>query len=194
MQTGEGIRNIGGRGTHQSYGSAWANLGNTPFRLYKHFTHEGGISTPFIAHWPKGIGKQENWVNDPAHLMDVMPTLIEITGAKYPSTREGHNVTPIEGTSLMPAMRGEKLPTRTIGFDHQEAHGLRQGDWKAVFSKRMPHELKWELYNLAEDRCELNDLAEKSPERIKKMVDDWETWARRVGVIWMPSKDDLKSK
>ncbi len=184
LHTGDALRTIGGHGTDHSYGSAWANLGNTPFRLYKHFTHEGGISTPFIAHWPKGIGKQKAWVHDPAHLMDVMPTLIDITGAQYPETLNGHPITPMEGTSLLPAMRGGALPKRTIGFDHQDAHALRQGDWKAVYSKRMPHELKWELYNLAEDRCELNDLAGKSPERIKQMSHDWEAWARRVGVIW----------
>jgi arylsulfatase len=194
LRTENGLREIGGKGTHQSYGSAWANLGNTPFRMYKHFTHEGGISTPFIAHWPKGIGKQDRWVNDPAHLMDVMPTLIEMTGAQYPTTLGGKPITPMEGTSLLPAMRGSALPTRTIGFDHQDAHALRQGDWKAVYSKRMPHDLKWELYNLAEDRCELSDLAEKEPERIKQMAADWQVWARRVGVIWDPKSTKAKGE
>ena len=154
---GDDLRTIGGRGTDHSYGSAWANLGNTRFRMYKHFTHGGGISTPFIAPWPKGIGKQKNWVNDPAHLMDVLPTLIAITGAQYPATLNGHQIIPMDGTSLLPAMRGGALPTRTIGFDHQDAHALRQGDWKAVYSKRMPHDLKWELYNLADcpaSQCE----------------------------------------
>jgi arylsulfatase len=184
LRTGDELRLIGGRGTHQSYGSAWSNLGNTPLRLYKHFTHEGGISTPFIAHWPNGIGKPNKWVRNPAHVMDVMPTLMEVAGAEYPVTRNGNPITPIEGTSLLPAMRGEKLPERTIGFDHQAAHALRSGDWKIVWSKRMPHELKWELYNLAEDRCERNDLAEKYPERVKTMVSLWEDWARHVGVTW----------
>ncbi|MEZ6131689.1 MAG: arylsulfatase [Planctomycetaceae bacterium] len=184
LRTGNAIREIGGRDTHQSYGSAWANLGNTPFRLYKHFTHEGGISTPFIAHWPKGIGQRSEWVREPAHFMDVMPTLIDVAGATYPERLGTNSISPLEGTSLLPAMRGEKLPARTIGFDHQAAHALRQGDWKAVYSKRMPHELKWELYNLAQDRCELNDLADKEPDRVAAMVKEWETWARRVGVIW----------
>ncbi len=95
---------------------------------------------------------------------------MEVTGAEYPDTLTATMITPVEGTSLLPAMRGEELPERTIGFDHQAAHALRQGDWKIVWSKRMPHELKWELYNLAEDRCELNDLAEKYPERVKQMA------------------------
>ncbi len=184
LRTGDDARNIGGRGTHQSYGSAWANLGNTPFRLYKHFTHEGGISTPFIAHWPQGIGKREGWARDPAHMMDVLPTLIEVAGATYPQSRNRTSVTPLEGVSLMPLLRGKKLAPRTIGFDHQAAHAIRQGDWKAVFAKRMPHDLKWELYNLAEDRCELNDLADKHPERVKQMTADWQQWARHVGVTW----------
>jgi arylsulfatase len=184
LRTGDDLRAIGGRGTHQSYGSAWSNLGNTPFRLYKHFTHEGGISTPFIAHWPAGIGKPDQWIRDPAHVMDVMPTLIEATGASYPTKLKGNTITPLEGNSLIPAMKGDPIPERTIGFDHQAAHAIRQGNWKAVYSKRMPHELKWELYHLAQDRCEMNDLAEQQPARLKQMTADWDKWARRVGVIW----------
>ncbi|WP_339742685.1 arylsulfatase [uncultured Rubinisphaera sp.] len=187
LRTGDQLREIGGRGTHQSYGSAWANLGNTPFRLYKHFTHEGGISTPMIAHWPEGIKKNSNWVREPAHVMDIMPTLIEVAGATYPQSLDGNQITPVEGTNLLPAMNGEQLPERAIGFDHQAAHAFRKGDWKAVYAKRMPHELKWELYNLAEDRCEMNNLAEVYPVRLQKMVSEWEDWARHVGVIWEPS-------
>ncbi len=184
LRTGDNLRDVGGRGTHQSYGSGWANLGNTPFRLYKHFTHEGGISTPFIAHWPKGIGKPDRWVRDPAHVMDVMPTVIEVAGAKYPETLNGNAITPVAGTSLMPALRGERLPQRSIGFDHQAARAWRKGNWKIVWPKRMPHEIQWELYNLAQDRCELHDLADQYPERVNEMVAEWENWARHVGVIW----------
>ncbi|TWU35045.1 sulfatase-like hydrolase/transferase [Novipirellula artificiosorum] len=184
LRSGDDLRQIGARGTHQSYGSGWANLGNTPFRMYKHFTHEGGISTPFIAHWPSGIGKREGWVRAPAHMMDIMPTLIEATGATYPEQRDDQRITPLEGQSLLAAMKGETMPPRAIGFDHQAAHAFREGDWKAVYSKRMPEELKWELYNLAEDRCERNDLAEENPQRLASMVGQWEQWARRVGVTW----------
>lgn len=184
LSVGDELRNIGGRGTHQSYGSAWANLGNTPFRLYKHFTHEGGICTPFIAHWPNGLKKQEPWIRSPAHVMDIMPTLIEVAGAKYPQRLGEHELTPLEGTSLLPALRGESTPERTIGFDHQAAHALRQGDWKIVWSKRMPHELEWELYNMAEDRCETNDLAKQHPDRVRSMAQQWKAWARHVGVTW----------
>jgi arylsulfatase len=184
LHTGDDLRKIGGPGTHHSYGSAWANLGNTPLRLYKHFTHEGGISTPFIAHWPKGIGSLDRWIRDPAHVMDIMPTILDATGASYPTTYDGNAITPWEGTSLLPAMRGDRLPERSIGFDHQAAHALRQGGWKLVWSKRMPYEIRWELYHLAEDRCETNDLARVHPERVEKMAAEWEKWARRVDVIY----------
>ncbi len=193
LHKGDDLRKIGGRGTHHSYGSAWANLGNTPLRLYKHFTHEGGISTPFIAHWPKGIGSPNRWIRDPAHVMDIMPTILKSTGATYPVTYGGNTITPAEGTSLLPAMRGQSLPERLIGFDHQGAHALRQGDWKLVWSKRMPHEIQWELYNLAEDRCETNDLADTHPDRVEAMAAEWERWARRVGVIYEPKSTTQKS-
>lgn len=184
LRTGDDLQNIGGRGTHQSYGSAWANLGNTPHRLYKHFTHEGGISTPFIVHWPEGIEKREEWIREPAHVMDIMPTLIEVTHATYPKQLNGQKITPNEGVSLLPAMKGQQLAERVIGFDHQAAHAIRIGDWKAVYAKRMPHELEWELYHLAEDRCEMRDLAKVYPERLQSMVEQWKDWAKHVNVIW----------
>lgn len=186
LRTGDDLQKIGQRGTHQSYGSGWANLGNTPLRLYKHFTHEGGISTPFIAHWPAGIGKPNQWIRHPAHVMDVLPTLMEVSGASYPEELNEIPLTPVEGVSLISAIKGETVAERSIGFDHQSAHAIRQGDWKAVYAKRMPHELKWELYNLATDRCEMKDLADEHPERLKQMTKDWDAWARRVGVIWNP--------
>ena len=189
LHTGEELQNVGGRGTHHSYGSGWANLCNTPLRLYKHFTHEGGINSPFIAHWPKGFAPNQDWVRQPVHVMDIVPTILDAVDAEAPIEREGIEVQPIEGTSLLPAMRGEDLPERSLGFDHQGAHALRRGDWKLVWSKRMPFPIQWELYNLAEDRCEMNDLAKEQPERVEEMAAEWERWARRVGVIWEPNNE-----
>lgn len=188
LHQGDDLRKIGGRDTHHSYGSGWANLGNTPLRLYKHFTHEGGISTPFIVHWPQGIGRPDHWERQPAHVMDVMPTLIDASGGVYPHRHHGRRIQSSEGTSLLPAMHGKSLPQRSIGFAHQGARALRRGDWKLVWGKRMPHEIQWELYNLAEDRCEMNNLAAKLPERVHSMAAEWERWARRVNVIYSPSK------
>lgn len=187
VHRGADLRKIGGPGTHQSYGSAWANLGNTPLRLYKHFTHEGGISTPFIMHWPQGIGRLERWVREPAHVMDILPTLMAAAGAAYPTDFQGHSILPPEGISLLPAARGGQLPARSLGFDHESAHALRKGDWKLVWSKRMPHQIQWELYNLAQDRCETTDLAQTYPDRVKQMAAEWEAWARRVQVIYEPA-------
>ncbi len=125
LYRGDPLREIGGRGKHHSYGSAWANLCNTPLRRYKHFTHEGGINQPFIAHWPKGFAPRANWVHDPVHVMDILPTVLAATNVA-PITKRGEvALQPIEGTNLLPAMRGEKIAPRGIGFDHQGAHAWR---------------------------------------------------------------------
>jgi len=180
LHTGDELRAMGGPGTHHAYGSGWANLCNTPLRLYKHFTQEGGISTPFIAHWPKGIKSKGTWVRQRGHLIDVMTTLRTVAGADYPKTYEGHEITPEEGVNLLPAFNGQALPDRSIYFEHQKARGLIRGDWKVVWGKRMPWEIDWELYNLTNDRCETKDLAEKYPDRVKDMAAEWLAYAKRV--------------
>jgi arylsulfatase len=120
--------------------------------------------------------------------MDLMPTICEAAGAAYPRTLRGRPVLPLEGRSLLPAVRGVDREARSLGFDHQGAHAWRDGDWKLVWSKRMPHEITWELYNLAEDRCETRDLAEEHPERVRAMAAAWERWAQRVQVIYPPRR------
>lgn len=192
LHTGEELAKMGGPGTHHAYGSAWANLCNTPLRLYKHFDHEGGISSPMIAHWPAGLAHREQWVREPGHVMDIMPTLCEATGATYPSEFKGRKIQPAEGVSLLPALRGGKLPERSIGFEHQQARALRKGRWKVVWSKRMPYEIKWELYDIENDRCETTDLAEKYPERTAELADEWIAWAKRVKVypFFKPKNDE----
>jgi arylsulfatase len=172
---------MGGPGSHHSYGSAWANLGNTPLRLYKHFTHEGGISTPFIAHWPRGIKPNPEFVREPAHLVDVMPTICAATGAKYPGRFNGKTITPAEGKDLLPVFAGESLGERSLAFEHQKARALRKGKWKVVWSKRMPYEIKWELYDMENDRTETTNLADKYPEITNQLTDEWVAWAKRVG-------------
>lgn len=181
LHKGDDLGKIGQPGTNQSYGSAWANLGNTPLNMYKHFCHEGGIASPFIAHWPKGIGRRDAWVDDPAHIMDIVPTVLEAAGARYPEERNGHEITPLEGISLLGSFTGEELPERALAFEHQEARGLRRGDWKIVWGKRQPDEVRWELYNLAEDISEQVDLAATMPSRTAGLAAEWERWARRVG-------------
>ena len=182
LHTGDDLRKMGGPGTYHSYGSGWANLGNTPFRLYKHFTHEGGVATPFIAHWPEGIPNPGRWVRERGHVIDVMPTLRAAAGADYPSDFAGRTVQSEEGMNLLPVFNGESLPARTLFFEHQAARGIIQGDWKAVWGKRMPSEIRWELYNLSADRAETTDLAREHPETVRELAAKWAQYAERTGI------------
>jgi arylsulfatase A-like enzyme len=192
LHEGKELTTMGGPDTHMSYGSAWANLGNTPFRLYKHFTHEGGITTPFIMHWPKGIEHPNRWVRDPAHVMDLMPTLAEVGGATYPKSRDGHTVPPMEGISLAATFHSTAaLPARAICIQHEGACSIRKGQWKLVKGKRFPTEAKWELYDILADPCEMSDLATKRPELVESLSSEWQAWADRTGT---PSEAKPKAK
>jgi arylsulfatase len=182
LHTGDALAKMGGPGTDHAYGSAWANLGNTPFRLYKHFNHEGGILNPLFVHWPAGGLRAGTWAHDPVHMMDVLPTLAAIAGSTYPAVFNGKGLQPVEGISLLPALRGGSLPERVLAFEHQGARGLREGRWKISFGKRMPTEPEWELYDLATDRCETRNLATSQPERTAALAAKWLAWAKRVKV------------
>jgi arylsulfatase len=102
LHEGKDLQNVGGPGTYHSVGSAWSCLSNTPLRMYKHFNHEGGNCSPLIAFWPQGINKSNRWVRSPVHLIDIMPTLLDVSGAKYPKEFNNEKLTPIEGMSLSP--------------------------------------------------------------------------------------------
>ena len=195
LYQGAGLTTIGGPGSHMAYGSAWANLCNTPFRLYKHFTHEGGILTPFIVHWPKGIQQPDRWVRDPAHVMDVMPTLAEISSATYPRERNGKPVTPVEGISLAPTFRSiAALPERAICTQHQGAYAIRKGQWKLVMGKRFPRDAIWELYDIEADPTEMNNLAAKHPELVASLSNEWQAWAERTGTLKYAAGNQGKKK
>ncbi len=183
LHIGEDLRKMGGPGTYHSYGSGWANLGNTPFRLYKHFTHEGGSATPFIAHWPEGIRNAGSWVRERGHIVDVMPTLRAVAGAEYPTDFAGRSVQPEEGLSLLSAFDGGRLPSRTLYFEHQAARAVIQGDWKAVRGKRMPKDIQWELYNLRDDRTETTDVAARHPDVVQRLAAEWDDYASRTGIV-----------
>jgi len=181
LHTGDQLKTIGGPGTHHSYGSAWANLGNTPLRLYKHFIHEGGISTPFIAHWPRTIKPNSEFIREPAHLVDILPTVLAAAGAEYPERFKGNAIIPAEGRNLLPVFAGGTLGERSLAFEHQQARGLRKGKWKIVWGKRMPYPIEWELYDMENDRTETTNLADKHPEITKRLAGEWVAWAKRVG-------------
>lgn len=174
-------RRPGGPGSTVFLGQCWATLNNTPFRRYKHFTHEGGISTPLISHWPAGIpesrrGKLET---QPGHLVDVMATAVELAGAKYPGEYKGHAIQPMEGVSLLPAFEGKTLVRENpIFFEHEGNRALRKGKWKLVMKLLGP----WELYDIEADRTEQNDLIDEHPELAQALIAEWEAWAERADV------------
>lgn len=170
----------GPENTYQSYGRAWANLSNSPFRLYKHWIHEGGISTPLIAHWPAGIGDRGAVRHTPGYLPDIMATVLEVTGTAYPKDWNGQPIEPLEGHSLAPVLRkGAKAERPPMFWEHEGNAAVRIGKWKLV--RKFPD--PWELYDMEQDRTELNDLAAQHPDRVKDMVAQYEAWARRCGVI-----------
>lgn len=169
----------GPENTYQSYGVAWANLSNTPFRLYKHWIHEGGISTPLICHWPQGIKEKGGIRHAPGYLPDIMATLLDITGTPYPQAWEGKPVAPLEGTSLRPLFEEDGLDRPPMFWEHEGNAAVRIGKWKLVRNYPKP----WELYDLEADRTELHDLASRHPDRVQEMAAQYEAWAARCGVL-----------
>jgi arylsulfatase A-like enzyme len=170
----------GPESTYQSYGRAWANLSNAPFREYKHWVHEGGISTPFVLHWPAGLGTEPRTVTAPAQLVDVLPTLLAAAGAPYPEQRNGQPIPGPEGRSLLPLASGEgETDERTLFWEHEGNCAARRDRWKLV--KKYGH--NWELYDIEVDRAEAHDLAEANPELVVELSAAYEEWAKRAGVI-----------
>ncbi len=173
--------------TWLGYGEAWANVSSTPFRLYKHFVHEGGIGTPLIAHWPRGIRRTGELEHQPGHLIDVMATAVDLAGGVYPKTRDGRAVQPMEGRSLVPAFAGRPIEREALFWEHESNRALRVGDWKLVARGA---DGPWELYHLGRDRTEMNNLVATEAERVRTMVATWERWAERTHAIpwpWTPS-------
>ncbi len=169
----------GGPDSFTSYRRGWANASNTPFRMFKSWVHEGGISSPLIAAWGDRVANPGGLFHDPAHVIDIVPTMMDLAGASYPATRNGKPLTPLAGRSFAPALRGQRLQARAItGWEHQGQRALRQGDWKLVAKHNQP----WELYDLAASRTEVNDLSAKEPDRLRGMVKLYEAWARQTGV------------
>jgi arylsulfatase len=164
----------GPRNTFASYGVGWANLSNTPFRLYKKRIHAGGISTPLIVHWPQAVKAKGEFRRQPGHVIDLLATCIDVAGVKFPDDKP----IPPEGTSLRPAFANHPLPDRMIFWEHIGNAGVRHGDWKLVRLKRRP----WELYNLKEDPSETVNLADQEPERVARMKAEYKRWAKRAHV------------
>lgn len=167
---------LGGPESNVFLGMTWATLNNTPFARYKHFTHEGGISSPLIAHWPAGIasGRHGKLEHQPAHLIDVMATAVEMSGAEYPASFKDHRILPMEGMSLMPAFAGEPLHrVKPLFWEHEGNRAVRSGPWKAV----MKFKGEWELYHIDADRTEQNNLITRNPLIAQMLIRQWGDWA-----------------
>jgi len=173
---GDGHDKTAPAGSAKSYlclGPGFSTAANTPFRLHKHWNHEGGISSPLIAHWPEGISVRGELRHDPSHFIDIVPTILEAAGGSRPRTTEGAVAPPPPGLSLVPAFAKDgTVKHKTLWWCHQGNRAIRMGDWK--LSARSGKNGKWELYNLKVDRCESNDLALKHPERVKQLAQQWD--------------------
>lgn len=179
LHIGDMLDEMGTPGTFHSVGSGWANASNTPWRMYKHFVHEGGIASPGIVHWPDGLKvKAGAIIHDPSHIIDLLPTAIAVSGADYTGTLS------LPGVDLINQLNNGGAE-RTLFFEHQGHRAVRQGNWKLVAFDDKP----WELYDFSVDRTELNDLSKTHPEKVKIMEAAWDKWGQENNVTPLP--DDL---
>lgn len=164
--------------TFQSYDKPWANVSNAPFRLFKHFVHEGGISTPLIAHWPIGFARTGTH-HAACHVVDILPTILEVTGSRPITETPDCGLQPLEGESFLRLLQGAAWQReQSICFEHEGNAALRFGQFKLV---RL-HDQDWEFYDMEADRTELHDLRHADPKRAKKMIEEYQHWALRIGV------------
>ena len=179
----------GPRDTFIAYGEGWAGVSNTPLQRFKHWVHEGGISTPLIVHWPRGIpeSRRGTTVDVPAHVIDLVPTCMAVAGAKHPSESDEVSWKKPSGISLLPTFAtGTCDRVEPIYFEHEGNRAVRDGDWKLVAAGPASD---WELYNIAKDRGETKDLAAVNGDRVKNMSQAWESWAHKSGAKPWPWKD-----
>ncbi len=166
-------------GYSQSYGQAWANASNTPFRKYKHWVHEGGIASPLIVHWPAGIPAKGQLRGEPTHLIDIMATALDVAGAEYPKRFAGHDVTALEGVSMVPVFEDQPTRREALYWEHEGNRAVRAGKWKLVAE----HEGPWELYDMDADRTETKDLMRQYPETARRMIEMYTAWAQARNVL-----------
>jgi arylsulfatase A-like enzyme len=180
---------IGSMSYWASLGKNWANVSNTPFRLYKNDSYEGGICTPFIAYWPGKIKNHGSIDHRPLHFIDVMPTLAELADATYPSEFRDQKITPMQGESFLPALLGAEATDREkpIFWQWQAGKAVRRGKWKAVAKGS-----EWSLFNMENDRNETTDLKAQFPETFEELRGLYDAWSTSVGV--KPAKKQKKSK
>ncbi len=158
----------GSAATFLCLGPGWASASNAPFRRHKVWVHEGGISTPLIVHWPAGVRARGELRHTPGHVVDLLPTILELTGIA-PISVDG----PARpGRSLVPALAADvAVPHDFIYYHHEGNRALRMGDWKLVSYRENGD--AWELYDLKTDRCEMRDVWSDQPQRARSMADRW---------------------
>jgi arylsulfatase A-like enzyme len=177
MVRGDGHDPEAAPGSGSSYlclGPGWSSASNTPLRRHKTWVHEGGTATPLVVHWPAGIKARGQLRHDPTHMIDFVPTVLELAGSKHPETWNGRPVPPPPGQSLVPAFAADNAVQHPyLWWLHDGHRAIRRGDWKLVADRDRP----WELYNLAVDRGESNDLAAEHPERVAELAAFWQARA-----------------
>jgi arylsulfatase len=170
----------GTKDSHRCLEVGWANAGNTPFREHKMWVHEGGISTPLIAYWPAAVKQHGQLTREIGHVIDLMPTCLDVAGATYPKTFRDRELTPASGRSLLPILQGKSRGDSTpLFWEHEGNRAVRQGKWKLVAEFRGP----WQLYNIEADRTELKNLAASHGDRVTELATLWQSWAERAGVV-----------
>ncbi|MFT3902202.1 MAG: arylsulfatase [Niabella sp.] len=178
-------------GTHGgyflSYGQSWANASVAPFKKYKHWVHEGGISTPLIVHWPAKMPQniRGGFTDQYGFFPDIMATCVKVSGATYPRKFNGHSIIPLQGSSFLPVVLGKDRPVhkQPIFWEHEGNAAVRYGNMKLVKEYKPDHKSKWELYDMHKDRSELDDLSASMPKLVEKLSKDYDQWAKRVGVL-----------
>ena len=171
----------GSETTYSSIGQQWANVANTPYRYWKEESYEGGIHTPLIAFWPKGITVNKGSITPQiGHVMDFMATFIQLAQTKYPSTYNGHTIKPMQGISLLPVLKGEQRTGHEVLFnEHYGAKYVRYEGWKLVARRNE----QWHLYHIEDDETETNDLADKYPDKVHQLDSMWNNWAIHNNVL-----------
>jgi len=183
--------------TYNAYGPTWANTSNTPFRQFKHWVNEGGISSPLIVQWPSRINAKDGIRHQLSHLIDIMATCVDVAGATYPLEYKGNVIMPMEGKSLLPVfLNNEKINRDAIFFEHEGNRAVRQQKWKLVSKAQdqpqyyikidsLPID-QWELFDMEKDRTETTDLAWQNPEIVRELSNKWYQWAKRTNTVPKP--------
>lgn len=171
------LEDFGTVASYEAVEENWATVQNTPLRKWKTYSHEGGIRTPLIVHWPAGIQKTGGFNDQPGHMIDIMPTLVELTGAEYPETFNDKPVLPMQGISLLPALEGKPLTRpNPIFWQYKLGGAIRDGSMKAVFWDTPGQDRQWELYDFSTVRNETDNLAATMPETLEAMKTQWQAW------------------